>query len=106
VRGLRPWAADDLALVRAISRGELCVNGFRNRDLQALLFNRNASTPLERRRRSAQISRKLRLLRAHGLAQKLPKSHRYKLSHRGRQLATALLAAHDLSLERLNKAAA
>lgn len=106
VRGLRPWDADDLALVRAISRGEFCVNGFRNRDLQPILFDTPPSTPAERKRRSARVSRKLRLLRAHGLVRKLPKSHRYRLSERGRQLATALLAAHDLSLEQINKAAA
>lgn len=106
VRGLRPWAEDDLALLRAISRGEFCINGFRNRDLQPILFEKPPSIPEEQRRRSARISRKFRLLRAHGLIRKLPKSHRYKLSDRGRQLATALLAAYDLSLERLNKAAA
>lgn len=106
VRGLRPWAEDDLALIRAISRGEFCVNGFRNRDLQPILFHTSASTPLERRRRSARVSRMLRLLRAHGLIRKTPKSHRYRLSERGRQLATALLAAHDLSLEQINRAAA
>jgi len=106
VRGLRPWAEDDLALLRAITRGEFCLNGLRNRDLQPILFEKAASTPEEQRRRSARISRKLRLLRAHGLIHKLPKSHRYRLSDRGRQLATAVLAAHELSLERLNKAAA
>lgn len=106
VRGLRPWAADDLALVRAVSRGEFCLNGFRNRDLQPLLYETPAASPKERRRRSGRVSRLLRLLRAHGLIRKLPKSHRYKLSERGRQLATALLAAHDLSLEQINRAAA
>ena len=36
---LRPWAEPDLALLRAINRGEFSVNGFRNRDLQSLLFD-------------------------------------------------------------------
>lgn len=106
VRGLRPWAPDDLALLRAISRGEFCVNGFRNRDLQPLLFAKPAASAKEQRSRSSRVSRLLRLLRAHGLIKKLPRSHRYKLTDRGRQLATALLAAHDLSLEKLNRAAA
>jgi len=106
VRGLRPWAPDDLELIKAVSRGEFCVNGFRNRDLQGLLFTSKATSPEERRRRSGRISRLLRLLRAHGLIHKLPRSHRYKLSPRGRQVATALLAAHDLSLAKINTPAA
>ncbi len=106
VRGLRPWADDDLKLIRAISRGEFCVNGFRNRDLQPLLNNKPATSPDERRRQGARVSRLIRLLRAHGVVTKLPKSHRYKLSERGRQVATAILAAHDLSLAQINRAAA
>ena len=106
VRGLRPWAEDDVALVRAVSRGEFCVNGFRNRDLQGLIFAKPPTSAKEQRSRSGRVSRLLRLLRAHGIVWKLPKSHRYKLSERGRQLATALLAAHDLSLEQINRAAA
>ncbi len=106
VRGLRPWAEDDLDLIRAVSRGEFCLNGFRNRDLQGLLFAKPAASDQERRSRSGRVSRLLRLLRAHGLIRKLPKTHRYKLSDRGRQIAVAILAAHDLSLEQINKAAA
>ena len=106
VRGLRPWVTDDLALLRAISRGEFCLNGFRNRDLQRLLFAKSAASAREQRSRSSRVSRLLLLLRAHGLLRKLPRSHRYKLTDRGRQLATSILAAHDLSLEKINRAAA
>ena len=76
VRALRPWAEPDLALFRAISRGEFCVNGFRNRDLQPLLYDETPDTPEEKRRRSASISRLLRMLRAHHLIQKVPRTHR------------------------------
>jgi hypothetical protein len=106
VRGLRPWAPDDLALLRAVSRGEFCVSGFRNRDVQAHLYTSAAASREEARRRSGRVSRLLRLLRAHGLIRKLPKSHRYKLSDKGRQVATAILAAHGLSLEQINRAVA
>jgi hypothetical protein len=106
VRGLRPWAKDDLALVRAISRGEPCTQNFRNRDLQPAPLSKPVATPKEARSRSARVSRLLRLLRAHGLIRKLPHSHRYKLSDRRRQIATALLATNDLSLEKINRAAA
>lgn len=105
VRGLRPWAEDDLALLRAISRGEFCVNGFRNRDLRPILYSKPAASVKELRSQSGRVSRLLRLLRAHHIIQKLSKSHRYQLSDRGRQIATALIAAHDLSLKTISGAA-
>jgi hypothetical protein len=59
----------------SVNRGEFAINGFRNRDLQRLLYAGSGPdalplAPRERRRRSAAISRKLRIRRAHGLIQK------------------------------------
>ena len=105
VRGLRPWAEPDLALFRAVSRGEFCINGLRNRALQSHLFNGPAETE-QQRRRSARISRLLRMLRAHHLIQKVPRTHRYLLTRRGRQVLSAVLAAHRIRLDQLNKLAA
>ena len=92
--------------VRAVSRGEFCVNGFRNRDLQSLLFDSAANTPEEQRRRSARVSRLLRMLRAHHLIQKVPRTHRYLITPRGRDILSAVLAAHRIRLDQLNKLAA
>src|SRR5437660_1542397 len=66
VRGLRPFG-DDSTLMAAVSRGEFAISGFRNRDLQAIFFPSPAKDAREARRRSAWITRKLRLLRAHRL---------------------------------------
>ena len=106
VRALRPWAELDLALFRAINRGEFCVNGFRNRDLQSLISDRAPDSPEEKRRRSARTSRLLRMLRAHHLIQKVPKTHRYLLTSRGRDVISAILCAQQITLEQLNKLAA
>ena len=106
VRALRPWAEPDVTLFRTVSRGEFCVNGFRNRDLQSLLFDHAADTPQEKRRRSARMSRMLRMLRAHHLIQKVPRTHRYVLTSRGRDVISAILGAHRITLEQLNKLAA
>jgi hypothetical protein len=95
VRGLNPLANDDAQLLAAVNRGEFTVNGFRNRDLQRLLYTSTARTTTERRRRSAAITRQLRMLRAHGLVKKVPKSHRYQLTDHGRLAITALLAARQ-----------
>lgn len=102
VRGLHPFAPADLALLEAVSRGEFTINGLRNRDLQQLLFAPTANlTPQEARRRSAQVTRKLRLLRAHGLLQKVPHTHRYQVTSQGRQIITALLTARQTPISRL-----
>jgi len=55
----------------AVSRGEFAISGFRNRDLQAIFFPSPAKDAREARRRSAWITRKLRLLRAHRLLTKI-----------------------------------
>jgi hypothetical protein len=106
VRALNPLAAADSALLEAVSRPEFLINGLRNRDLRRLLFATEPASPEEARRRSAAVSRKLRLLRAHGLLHKVPKTHRYMVSASGRQVITALLAARDANADLLTTNAA
>jgi len=52
------------------------------------------------RRRSAAVSRKLRLLRAHGLIQKVPKTHRYQVTETGRLAIAAILTMQQASMGR------
>jgi hypothetical protein len=105
VRALNPLAAADAALLEAVSRHEFLINGLRNRDLRRLLYGGTAVTPAEERQRSAAVTRQLRLLRAHGLIRKVPKTHRYMVSESGRQTITALLAARNASVEELTRCA-
>jgi hypothetical protein len=105
VRGLRAWSANDLALFKAVSRGEFSINGFRNVDLDRILNGERPEDPMERRRRSARTTRQIRLLRAHKLIQKVPRSRRYHLSPRGREILSTLLALHDVTLEELRRVA-
>ena len=106
LRALHPFAPDDRQLIQTISRGEFTLNGFRNRDLQRLCFAKPPATPAEARRRSAWVSRKLRLLRAHGLIYKVSGTHRYHLTKAGRIATTAILTALRSSLRQLTTAAA
>lgn len=102
VRALRIGDAADLALLRAVARGEFATAGFRNRDLRRLLSPAtDTASPANARRLAAKISRQLRLLRAHGLVQKIPKTHRYKLTPRGHLLTAALFAVRDATLRQL-----
>lgn len=105
IRALRPFG-DDTPLLKAINRGEFTISGFRNRDLQPLLYSTPASSPSEHRRRSAAISRKLRLLRAHGLISKVPHTHRYQLTSRGRKAIVAILTALSSTVRQLTPLAA
>jgi hypothetical protein len=106
VRALHPFDLDDHLLLKAINRGEFNITGFRNRDLQPLLYSTAPKTDKERRRRSAAISRKLRMLRAHGLIRKRPRSHRYDVSPNGRLILNAILSAHTLTVRQITTCAA
>ncbi len=104
-RALRLGDPADLALLEAISRGEFATAGFRNRDVRALL-HRAPENKAAQRRLSGKVSRQLRLLRAHGIIRKIPKTHRYQLTERGRLLAAALRATRDASIKQLLREAA
>jgi hypothetical protein len=93
VRALNPWSKADAALLVAISDPKWMVAGIRNRDLVAILYPATASDDQEKRRRSSRVTRLLRLLRGHGLLQKVPKTHRYQVSEKARTTIAALLAA-------------
>jgi len=106
VRALRPFDPDDMDLLKVVGRAEFVINGMRNRDLQSLLYSGAAVDAQESRRHSGCITRKLRLLRAHGLIEKVPHTHRYLVTQQGRQILTALLAARQTPICQLFKAAA
>jgi hypothetical protein len=101
LRALAPLVGKDADLLAAMARPEFMVNGLRNRDLVAALDGKSAADPAERKQRSAQISRQLRLLRGHGLLKKIPKTHRYQVTERGRLILTALVAARHASTQKL-----
>jgi hypothetical protein len=105
VRPLHPLGGDDAELLQAISNGNFLVNGFRNRDLRDALYAKAPSTA-QARRQSGAVTRKLRLLRAHGLIKKVPRTHRYLLTDRGRLIVTALQAAKAANPIQLVKIAA
>ena len=107
VRALRTGDPADVALLAAISRGEYSTAGFRNRDLRLHLHPDTApADPKDLRRFAARVGRQIRLLRAHGLVVKIPKTHRYQLTPKGRALTAALTAARSATLKQLHCEAA
>lgn len=105
VRALSPWAPADQALLAAINGGAFVLTGFRNRDLLQTLYGEPADL-VQSKRLSARVTRSLRLLRAHGLIRKLPGSHRYQITDKGRLAAVALSQAQRSSVKQLAKLAA
>ena len=104
-RALNPLGETDAQLLAIVNRGEFALNGFRNRDVRARLYNATED-PGQQRRQMTAVGRRLRLLRAHGLIAKVSKTHRYVVTGKGRNIITAVLAARQASTEKLTALAA
>lgn len=103
-RALNPLNESDARLLAALCHGEFAIHGFRNRDLcERLLAADQSLTPLQK---CTKITRLLRLLRAHGLIQKVPKTHRYQLTPTAPETLTALHQARQTSVKKLAELAA
>jgi hypothetical protein len=105
VRALNPFGSEDATLLEIVNLGEFAINGFRNRDLRKHLYPQPTSDKKEQRRSSAAVTRKLRLLRMHGLIKKVSKTNRYVLTTQGFKIVTALLAARSADVQKLIAAA-
>jgi hypothetical protein len=77
-------------LLQALLVFRLIPNGFLNRDLRGLLAGLLGKDPQEIS--AGQVSYDLRRLRAHGLIERIPKTHRYRISDTG--LHHAMLITH------------
>ena len=82
------------------------VTGIRNRDLVAALYKEETTGAVETHRRSARVTRLIRILRGHGLLQKVPKTHRYQVNETARSAIAAHLAAANSNPEELVSQAA
>ncbi|MDB5344887.1 MAG: hypothetical protein JWP89_3264 [Schlesneria sp.] len=101
VRALQPLSEGDSALLAAVARGEFAINGFRNRDVTTLLYGDAILDLKEAKRRAARTTRLLRLLRAHHLIRKIPKTHRYQLTESGRLTIHSVIAAQRTNVQQL-----
>lgn len=105
VRALNPLAEPDAAMLQAVAHGEFLLNGFRNRDLRALLYGAQPKDLNDTRRQSAATTRKIRLLRAHGVIQKVTRTQRYIVTEYGRAAIAAVTAARKADVKQLLAAA-
>ena len=103
-RALNPWNIEDYKLLTFLGKGELAINGFRNKDLRNWLYPNNADKN-EERRLTGRVTRRIRLLRAHGLIRKAPHVNRYVLTEKGQKFSTALLSVSNVEVQELMKVA-
>ncbi|NIR50116.1 hypothetical protein GWO43_16560, partial [candidate division KSB1 bacterium] len=103
-RPLRPIAPDEARLFESVLHGEFLLRGFRNADLRALLFD-ETHCQKERSRQIGKISRLIRLLRSHGLVQKVSKTRRYRITYKGQLLMSTSLAFRNSNISLLQNAA-
>jgi hypothetical protein len=106
VRGLNLLGDEDSQLLAVVGRPEFGVCGLRNRDVVSGLYPKPTKDQAEQKRRSSQVTRLLRLLRAHGILRKVPKSHAYQVTEPGRVAITAVLAARNAATQKLVELAA
>ena len=102
-RALNPWNIDDYKLLAFLGKGELAVNGFRNKDLRNWLYPHEGDTidKKEKQRLAGRTTRRIRLLRGHGLIRKSPYVNRYVLTEKGQKFSTALLSASSVEVKEL-----
>jgi hypothetical protein len=96
-RALQPVSPQDSKLFEVICAGQFLLHGFRNKDLRDRLSLPGES---EDHRLTLRITRKLQLLRAHGLIFKVAKTHYYRITKKGHDvMATAInFRAADIAL--------
>lgn len=90
-RGLNLLHPEECRLFLAVMRGEHLLNGFRNRDVVACLYDQAPADTQEKRRRMCRVSRLLRLLHAHGLIAKVQHTHRYHVTALGQSLLSSVI---------------
>jgi hypothetical protein len=97
-RPLQPISPQDAPLFRTILHGEFTLQGFQNRDLRRQLYPETEADPVQRRHVAAQVTRLLRLLRAHRLIKKVARTHYYRITHKGHDVMTTALRFRETDL--------
>jgi len=100
-RALRPVSREEAAVFAAILSGQFLLRGFTNRDLRQCLLPSKPPDESEARRQSGQITRRLRLLRAHGLIRKISGTRYYRVTERGQRIMSAALTLRDADIAKL-----
>lgn len=106
-RGLNPWQDEDYKLLTFLSKGEHAIAGFRNTDLRSWLYPESKRLANdEQKRYASRTTRRIKLLRVHGLIKKVARENRYVLTSKGQKFACALMSALSVNIKELTDIAA
>jgi len=100
-RALRPVSPQEALVFEAVLNGRFHLKGFTNWDVRERLNPDRPADLQDRRRQSAQTTRRLRLLRAHGLIRKVSGTRYYRVTPRGQRIMTAALKLRDADVTKL-----
>ncbi len=100
-RALRPVSREESRVFAATLNGRFLVRGFTNRELRESLGQPQPHSPDERCRQSGQMTRLLRLLRAHGLIRKVSGTRYYRVTSRGQRIMTTAMKLRDANVAKL-----
>lgn len=102
-RALNLWNLEDYKMLQYLAKGELAISGLRNKNLREYLYPNEVKTKdaKELKKLSGKISRKIKLLRVHGLIRKMPRENRYCLTAKGQKIAATLKCVSNIDLEKL-----
>jgi len=103
-RPIHPISPEDSKLLASIMHGEFLIQGFRNADLLAKIEPGAEKGSAARCKAAARITRKLRLLRAHSLIRKVPRTHYYRLTEKGQLVASTSLTFREKDIAVLKAA--
>lgn len=90
-RALRPVSPEEAKVFQAVLGGQFLLRGFTNRNLRQCMGEPEPPDEQEQRRQSGRITRLLRLLRAHGLIQKVSGTRYYRVTTKGQRIMGAAL---------------
>jgi hypothetical protein len=100
-RALRPIHPEEAKLFAALLDGKFLLQGFRNKDIRHTLYPQAEPRRQPRRQASARVTRLLRLLRAHGLIQKVSHTLYYRVTNRGQHVMTTALRLRQIDIAAL-----
>ena len=103
VRPFNPLCRDDIDLFKAMMAGQHPIRGLSNADLRAYLEGSPQLRDLaaDPKKQSAKVSRILSRFHAHRLLSKIPRSHRWRVTDRGKQIMAASLALREVAFPEL-----
>ena len=87
VTAFNVWNPETVVLMETICDGRFLIKGFRNKDIAHLIY----PNIKDAKKLSSKVSRTLKKLRQHGLIKKVPRSRRYHVTSKGRNIMSTLI---------------